>query len=169
MSHHTTVVVNNTNIYIKSVNKVRQEDGLGPLNPGTSVSAATKAMKTQLVGNVLTEFTKQFEGTTPEGPDFGFLQPASGLSAGTAPESVVNQINLDLQNWQLPGTTDTARQMADTITEELSARGGLLGTMYGSLSVNSNENIQWVVGFAIVNIALDVEGYVYAFAAGLSF
>ncbi|MEM9556843.1 MAG: hypothetical protein AAGC60_21465 [Acidobacteriota bacterium] len=168
MSHHTTVVnVQNTNIYINSVNAARKKAGLQPLPPGTTVSKATQQLEKMLVNLVNKDWGTQYPDVESAGSDFGFMYPTSELEPGQAPRCVVQQLALDFRNWQLPGTGGTARQIAQTITEELSAQGGVLGTQHGATSINSNEQIDWLVGYASVNISDDTNGYVYVFQAGL--
>lgn len=45
----------------------------------------------------------------------------------------------------------------------------LNSTTFGSVQVNSNETINWMAGYAQVNISTDVSGYLYVFAAALDF
>jgi len=171
MSHHsTTINVTDITVYINSCNAARKADGLSPIPEGTSVSKATQSMKTALMGKVKTAWANQFPGTTLSNQeDFGFVSPASALVAGSAPKCVVQQIQLDFKNWQLPLTTNTPTDITQTITQELSSQGGLLSTAFGSVQVNSNETINWMVGYARVNISGDVSGYLYVFAAALDF
>ena len=169
MSHHTTVVNATQNIYINSCNEARKAGGLKPLPTDTPVSKATQQMEIALVGKVKTQWTNVFASVTlPAGnTNFGFLYPASGLKAGAPIPCVVDQINTLFKNWNLPGTTDIAKDMTETITTELSSQGGLLGVTNGSKQVNSNESIDWMVGYANVNISQDTAGYLYVFAAAL--
>jgi len=171
MSHHTTVVnVTNTTVYINSCNAARKAGGLKPLPSDVSVSKATQAMKTALVGQVKTAWANQYPNVNLNNQeDFGFMYPGSALKADTAPACVVQQITQDAKNWGLPLTTDFATQIAKTITEELSSQGGLMSTAFGSVQVNSNETIDWMAGYAKVNISGDTSGYLYVFAAALEF
>lgn len=168
MSHSTTVNnVTNVNIYIDSANEVLKKAGLKPLPPGTSVSKATQMLETMLRKRVTSEWSTQYPGVDSAGSDFGFMYPAKALQGGSVPKCVVEQVNMDLKNWQLSTTTSTAQQIAQTITEELSLQGGVLGTQHGSTQINSNETIAWLVGYAAVSISSDTDGYVYVFEAGL--
>jgi hypothetical protein len=170
MSHHTTVVNATQNIYVNSCNAARQANGLKPLPANTPVSKATQQMETALVAQVTKAWTNNFPTTTlGSNTNFGFVYPTSGLKPGTPIPCVVDQINLMFKNWNLPGTTDTADQMTETITTELSSQAGLMGTTQGSVQVNSNESIDWMVGYASVNISQGVGGYLYVFAAALEF
>jgi hypothetical protein len=170
MSHHTTVVNATQNIYIDSCNAARQANGLTPLPAGTSVSNATKAMATALIAQVTKEWTNVYPSVSlGANTDFGFVYPTSELKPGIAIPCVVNQINMDFKNWSLPGTTDTATDITKTITEELSIQVGLMGTAHGSVQVNSNETIDWMAGYASVNISQGVGGYLYVFGSALEF
>ena len=171
MSHHTTVVnVTNNNIFIDSCNAARKAGGLKPLPHNISVSKATQLMKTALVGKVKTAWANQYPGVKLDNQeDFGFMYPASALKPGSAPACVVQQLDQDFKNWQLPLTTDASTEIAQTITQELSSQGGLMSTAFGSVQVNSNETIDWMVGYAQVNISGDTSGYLYVFAAALDF
>ena len=126
-------------------------------------------MEIALTNKVNKEWATQYPDTTKSGEDFGFFYPTSHLSPGVTPPNAINQINQDFKNWGLPGTTSVATSIASTIVEELIAQGGLLGTQHGQTPVNSNETIVWLIGYAAVNIAQDVGGYLYVFAGGLQF
>lgn len=171
MSHSTSIVnVTNTTVYINSCNAARAAKGLKPLPSNISVSKATQTMKTTLEGMVKTDWTNQYPHLNLNNQmDFGFVYPADQLKPGTAPACVKSQINLKLNNWQMPTNTDTAENISETITQELSSQGGLMETSFGSEQINSNESIDWIIGYASVNISKNVSGYLYVFAAAMEF
>ena len=59
--------------------------------------------------------------------------------------------------------------MAETMTQHLVNQGGAANHAGGTIQVNSNENMVWMIWFGTFNIENGEQGVVYAFGASDQF
>lgn len=71
------------------------------------------------------DFGTQFPGVEIAGTDYGYAGPLSALNNGNVPQPVIDQVQNDLSNWDLPLTTDTPTRIAKTIVTELLDQAGV--------------------------------------------
>lgn len=169
MAYSKTVVTNNVNIYVSSVNASLKSVGLAPLPDGTSVSKATQLLQQALSKMTATSFSHRFPNLTLEESDYGYVGPTNGLQAGSTPSCAVQQVKGYFDTNGYPYTETIVDSIVSTITQNLVSQGGVAGTYTGEQQVNSNESIAWVVGYAAVAISATESGYVYTFGAALDF
>lgn len=173
MSHsssNTIVNVVNQNVFINEVNAAAPGAGMGPVAPGTPIEKAAQQYNAALVAKLGTTFAAVFGSPlSAENQDNGYMGPIANLNPGDAPQCVVDQVNMDFQQWGLPGTTDVATTIARSITLHLANQGGVTNYTSGTLQVTSNESIAWMAYYGTFSIEQGELGAVYAFGAALQF
>lgn len=171
-SSSTTIVqvVQNQNIFINQVNNAGGSIGMGPVAPGTAISTAAQQYSTFLQQKLGTSFQTVFSTALPsENQDNGYMGPIQALDPHNPPQCVIDQVNQDMSNWNLPMTTDIAQRIASTIVLHLSTEGGASNFASGTLQVTSNESICWMAYYGTFDIEQNEQGAVYAFGAALQF
>jgi hypothetical protein len=170
-SSSTTIInVVNQNTFIDEVNAAGGSIGMGPVAPGTPISTAAQQFNAHLQSQLVTKFNTVFSVALPgENQDNGYMGPIQNLNPGDAPQCVVDQVNMDFSNWNLPTTTDIAKRIASTISRELSTQGGTAGFASGTLQVTSNESVIWMAGYGVFSIQQNQLGCVYVFGGTLQF
>jgi len=83
-------------------------------------------------------------------------------------KTVIGQMTKDFTNWGIDADPKAIGLMAATIQEEVVAKGGLKGVSFGTYNIDSNDSIDWVVGYATFQITPENKGLVYAFCAQVS-
>jgi len=130
-----------------------------------SLSANIKTMMTQCVTAVVGLFKTQF-GTDPgTNTDNGCVQ---SYSDDGDVKTVVSQITQDFNNWSIEADAKAIAMMASTIQREVVAKAGKTGVSYGTYNIDSNQSIDWVVGYGTFQITPENKGLVYGFAAQLN-
>jgi hypothetical protein len=170
-SSSTTIVntVNNVTIYVDQVNKAGKSIGMTPVKPGSSISDAAQQFEKALQAKLVSDFKAIYNVDLTQNIDNGYAGPVSAIKPGNAPQCIVDQIQQDLTNWNLPITANLPTQMAQTITQHIVNQGGVANHAAGTLQVNSNEKLLWMAWFGTFDIENDQQGVVYAFGASVSF
>lgn len=169
MSSSSSVTVDNTDIFVEQMNTVITQSGLQPLPAGTTADDAADKALALVRTKTQTQFATDFAGTAlpPSNIDGGFMQPYSANVAGTAPQCVLDQVTMDLTNWNLPLTNDIPTAIAKTITSELSFQAGDLGFSSGTVELGPLETVLWVAGYVEYDVTQTTKGVVYAFTAAM--
>jgi hypothetical protein len=144
--------------------------GLGPIPAGTTVDSAVFAIQNKLKENLEKSWPKKYDPFTAEQEDSAIMTPWKDNIPGTAPQCVLDTINLDFEAWGLPVDPKTITLMAKEITQQISNHGGTYGTFYGKNQIAGSETIQWGLGFttAVVVDKPEQIGIIYSFSAVLS-
>lgn len=171
MSHSGNPTVNNTNIYLESVNNGLSTLGgtLANIPAGTPVPVITQGALRQMRTALTAQWTTVFGTTIPLPPsnqDSGYFGPWKDVLAGQPVPCVIQQIQGDFSNWGLPLADNTVpTTITKQITQEISSQGGQAGFSSGTFQLTSSESIYWLVGYMTVAISQEENGILYAFAA----
>ncbi len=82
-------------------------------------------------------------------------------------QTVIDQMKQDFLNWNIDADPKAIAMMAATIQKEVVSKAGLKGISYGTYNIDSNESINWAVGYGTFQVTPDNKGLVYAFSAML--
>ncbi len=170
MSHSTSVSTTNVNVYVKQTNLIGEQVGMKPLSAPSTVSQAAQSFEKAVIPLITAQWAKDYPNTPlPDGNiDFGYFGPWSSLKPGKVPQDVLNQVNTDLQNWQIPTGAGAAAQIAKTTTQMVYSHGGQAALNRGVTQAGANESIDWMLLSGQVYITETELGVCYVFAAALS-
>jgi hypothetical protein len=173
MANQTTVTVTNNVTYTQEVNQIAQSLGIQPIPAGSSVAESAQNSEKSFMTAVPNQWATMFPNISlpPGQAVFGYMGPASALTTNPPPQCVIELVNNNIVNWQLPTTTDTGTQIAETIAVQVLAEGGQPNWSKGVVQVDTNDSIAFLVGYGTLSIQPDMVGvlYIFAMAAQSSF
>lgn len=97
-------------------------------------------------------------------PDGGFI---TGYNVNGDLGTAVEQINNDLQIWNIPVLGNVVQSMAKTIQIQVKSTQASHGTSAGRTYINRNQSVCWAVGYGEFAVDNDQNGLVYGFTAAL--
>lgn len=170
MSHSSSVSVTNVNVYVKQTNQIGSIINMPALSAPQTVSQAAMQFEKAVIPAFEAQWKKVYPNTPlPAGNvDFGYMGPWGSIQPGKVPACAMQQIALDVANWQLPTAPHTAARMAQTISQMVVSHGGQAGINSGATAAGANETIDWMVLSGQVYITPSELGVCYIFGAALS-
>lgn len=172
-------LVSNANSTIQQVNSLTS--GFGQITGGAPVSffaapeaggntgetGVISALKAAMAGakNASTgAFKTQFPQSTASGTDYGVI---NNFFATGDPQTIVKQLIVDMEAWQLPVSEQAAGLLAVQMKTDVDAQIGNVGTNHGIYAINMNQSLIYTIAYGEFAITQTSNGLVYAFTAGL--
>ena len=140
-------------VYVVTLQDANDIDG-ALKNAMTGASSAASAL-----------FTSTWPSLTAAGVDNGVVQD---YVAGGSVQCVVDQVTSDFTDWEIDADSKTAKEMANTIAQNVKAQMGTAGSAQGHYSINMNQQIDWTVAYGLFAIGSGKSGLVYAYTAAFS-
>jgi hypothetical protein len=153
---------------LRSSGDTKTVDEMKQLPVGTPFSVyAQKALAA-----MATKFADQWTTLYPNVPyehdrDEGAMQPYDSKTAGTTPQCIVDQVKLDLEQWNLPTNNKLATQIARAVVQQLGFHAGMKAPTHGRLQINANQMIYWLAVFQEYDVTQTTLGALYVFGAAL--
>jgi len=136
----------------------------GGVTGETGVVAALKAAMKGADKAASAAFKAQFPSVDASGSDYGVI---NNFFATGGPETIVKQLIVDMEAWQLPVSEQAAGLLAVQMKTDVDAQIGDVGTNHGIYAINMNQSLDYTIAYVEFYITQTSNGLVYAFTVGL--